>query len=267
MKRATFFRLWPTALLLLTGCGDSMPAVMRDYYNVQHEILDNMVMVVDEASAKKFNENYTNRLQKKEEVIKTRKEKVTLTNSFTAADRDAMAKLLIELDTVTLKSEAGTLDKRFRILQNRHRRLIVKLVEDKANDEMRTKTDTFTVKSKEVCPELSDLAMPEKFSATNESVGGGLGGGGMAGMAGPGGAANPGGAAGAAGAGAAGAGGEQKKKTARAVDPRANSKLGFSITCVRVGNEWQQTRRWGSGSKGIEVPLVEEGVDLIPLFP
>ena len=268
--------IWLILLVVLPGCGDTVSAVLRDYYNVEHEILDNMSLISDEDSAKKFNELCRNRLKHKEEDVDKRREKIEA-NQYTDADRKALAFEVENVEGNQLKMQIASLDTRFRILQNRQRRLIVKLTEEKAA-ELKNQGQSFKIDASSIWQNLSTIEMPEKFT---KSTGGGGGGMGMpmmppmpaGGPAGPG-AAPPGApgmpAGGPAMAGGAQAGAPQAPK-APPVDPRANQNLRFIMICERVGNGWDETRSWQSGgtvvfsNKGGGNKLEVNGIDLTPL--
>src|SRR5262249_8890143 len=95
---------WVVPLVCLAGCGDNIHAVQRDYFNVKHEILDNMMSVVDEESAKRFNLAYANRLKDKQAANKERFEKIR-NNLFSQKDREAFDVELKILNNVTLKGQ------------------------------------------------------------------------------------------------------------------------------------------------------------------
>jgi hypothetical protein len=253
MKRRTWLLL---ALVIgVPGCGDTIQAVQRDYYNVEHEVIDNMIQVADENSAKRFNDLYKGHLSKKEDANKERFDKIK-NNQFTVADQKLLDMELKALEDGALKVQISSLEYRFRQAQNRIRRLIVKVVEDKA-EEMKRQGKSFTVEAKDVCPNLSrELAMPAKFSKSEGGGGGGMppmmmqmmpGGAGPQGMPAAGPAANAG-------------GGAQAKS-----DPQANKNLNFVITCELINpGQWNENRRWKAG--GTEIGKLEvNGFDLAPL--
>jgi hypothetical protein len=255
-------------LMGIAGCGDNMSAVQRDYFNVQHEILDGMTQIVDDASAKQFNDAYKNRFQPKEELVKARKDKIE-NNLFSERDRDDNRKLVGKLLTEDLKGQADSLDFRFRVVQNRLRRLVVKLVEDKAEAE-KSRNQSFEVKSTDVCPNLTNLERGEKFTAGG-NAGGGLGGGAQMMMP----MMQPGG--GAAGNGGppmpnlnagAGAGGGGQAAAGPTVDPKANENYVFVLGYTFTGdaaNPWQQSvRAWKTGNSNISIAPIN-GIDILPL--
>lgn len=259
MKRRTW--LWLALVMIgVPGCGDTMHAVQRDYYNVEHEVIDNMIQVVDENSAKRFNDLYKGHLSKKEDANKERFDKIK-NNQFTTADQKLLDEEIRRLTDGVFNAQNHSLEYRFRQAQNRIRKLIVKAVEDKAV-EMKSQGKSFTVEAKDVCPNLSkDLAMPVKFSK-NESGGGG---GGMMPMmmqmmpqgAGPQGMPAAGGPA----ANAGGGGGAQPKS-----DPNANKNLNFVMTCELINpGQWNVTRRWKAGGTDVPSPFPVGEFDLAPL--
>jgi hypothetical protein len=254
MKRRIW--LWLALVIGVPGCGDTIQAVQRDYYNVEHEIIDNMIQIVDENSAKRFNEVYKGHLSKKEDSNKERFDKIK-NNQFTTADQKLLEMELKNLDETTLKVQISSLEYRFRQAQNRIRKLIVRVVEEKA-EEMKRQGKSFTVEAKDVCPNLSrELAMPVKFSK-NE----GGGGGGMPPMMMP--MQMPAGA-GPQGMPAAGPAGNAGGAPPAAIDPQANKNLNFVITCELINpGQWNVTRRWKSGGTDI-VRLEINGFDLAPL--
>jgi len=249
-------------VLSLTGCADNLPAVLRDYYNVQNEVIDHMVAVCDDDSAKRYNELYKNRIKPKEDQIRERLEKLNR-QQVTQTDKKIFDELHIQLETVQLKHEIGGIDSRYNKEVARIRRIIVKLTEDKA-EEMKSLDKTYEVVASQVWPNLSNLEKPDKFSSSF-SGGGGFGapkpepqGGpgmpGMPGMPGPGGMIPmmP---------GAGGGGGGINLATAN---------LTFSMLCERITQptgqkDWRITRRWRNGGTTVE-KLEVNGVNLAPLF-
>lgn len=259
---------WLCLLLTVPGCGDNIAAVLRDYYNVEHEILDNMSKIADDDSAKSFNEVCNKRLQPKEKAVNERREKIER-NQFQEADRKALALEIELLETGPLKAQITSLDARFRILQNRQRRLLVKLSEDQAA-QAKAQGQSFTIDASKNWPNLSAVELPEKLGKGPNA------GGGMAPMmpampmmppGAPGGAGPPGGAPMQMGGPAVA---EQKAPAGPAVDPKYNS-IRFVLTCERVGNGWDETRAWKLGNtvvysnKGGTKLLSPDGIDLTPL--
>ena len=256
MKRRIWF--WLALVIGVPGCGDNIQAVQRDYYNVEHEIIDNMIQIVDENSAKRFNDVYKGHLSKKEDSNKERFDKIK-NNQFTAADQKLLEMELKSLEEGMFKVQISSLEYRFRQAQNRIRKLIVKVVEEKA-EEMKRQGKSFTVEAKDVCPNLSrELAMPAKFGK-NEGGGGGMppmmmmqmpGGAGPQGMPAAGPAGNAGGAA-------------QAKS-----DPQANRNLNFVLSYDLVGQgQWQPRERiWKAGGSDVPSPYLVPGYDfdLAPL--
>jgi hypothetical protein len=258
--RSTCLRCtWPAVLLLVAGCGDNIQAVYRVYCNVQHEVLDDMMQVVDDESAKRFNTAYENRIMAKEEAVDQRKEKI-MNNLFSEADKKLTALVIEEMEAVSLKGQFDSMEARYRLTQNRIRRLIVKMVEDKAEEAKRA-DQSFTIKSGELCPNLTNMKKGAKFGKSDGGMGG-LMGGGIAPPMMPGGGQMPG-----AGPMPAmpGAGGGVAKK---AVDPQANASLEFVMECRRTddpANRWQVSRYWRAGSARIQ-ELTINGVNLVPLY-
>lgn len=260
--RSTWRSTWPAVLLLVAGCGDNIQAVYRDYCNVQHEVLDDMMQVVDDDSAKRFNTAYETRLQPKEEDVEKRKDKI-MNNLFTEADKKLTALAIEELETNSLKDQLESLDTRYRLTQRRIRRLIVKMVEDKAEEAKRA-NQSFTIKSGELCPNLTGLKKGAKFGKSEGGMGGGMapmGGGQM-----PGGGGMPpmpdmpdaGG----------GGGGKAAAKAAAKVDPNANANLEFVMECRRTedpANPWSVTRYWRAGGARIQ-ELTVNGINVVPLY-
>jgi hypothetical protein len=252
MKRRTW--CWLALLFGVPGCGDTIQAVRRDYYNIEHEVIDNMIQIVDEESAKRYNTAFKNRLKVKEEANKARFDKIQ-NNQFSEADRKILADTLIDLDANVLKLQNTSLEFRFRQAQHHIRKLIVKLAEDKA-EEMKRQGRTFTVEAKEICPNLSiSLEVPERF-VKNEGGGGGM----MPMMmnmmpAGAGPQGMPGGGGPAAGGGQA------------AGSAQANRNLNFVMTCdlIQPGQWAQPRKRWMAGAAEIPSPFNVEGFDLAPL--
>lgn len=258
---------WLAVLIGVPGCADSMAAVLRDHYNVQHEVLDNMSQIADDESAKRFNDAYRNRLKVKEDAVKERFDKIK-NNQFTEADRKILEAEILTLRGSKLKGQIESLDARFRIMQNWTRRMVVKLAEDKA-EEARKRDQSFTIKSSELCPNLAALEMPVFFNGGDlgaDSGGGGMlmmgnpmMGGGMAGIGGPPGMGGPpGGPGGQAAAAPAGP----------KLDAKANQNLQFFLECRRTedpGNRWVETRTWKSGGATI-TRLEVNGIDLVPLY-
>lgn len=255
-------------VLGIAGCGDNIAAVMRDTYNVQHEILDGMTQIVDDASAKEFNEAYKNRFQGKEEVVKARKEKIE-NNLFSEKDRADHKAAIAKAIGEDLKGQVDSLDYRFRIMQNRLRRLIVKLVEDKA-EAAKSQNQSFKVSSTDVCPNLTNLERGENF-AKGGGGGGGLGGApNMMPMMQPGGGAGPGGAGMPAMPAMNPAGGDGAKPAAAGpvVDPKANDNFVFVIECRHTGepgNPWLETRAWKAGNTTVG-PIEVNGINILPLY-
>ncbi|MCI0682282.1 MAG: hypothetical protein L0Y71_09275 [Gemmataceae bacterium] len=250
--RRTLRGFWPAFLFLAAGCGDSIQAVTRDYCNVQHEALDDMMQIVDEESAKRFNEDYENRIMPQEDAVDARHAKI-MNNLFTEADKKITALAIVELETVTLKGQFESLDTRCALTLNRLRRLAVKMVEDKAEEAKRA-NQSFTVRSNDLCPELTTKLRRGKHFAKGESGGGG----GMAPMMpGPGGAQMP------------GIGPMPGPALGWPPQPRrGNSMLSrnleFVMECRRTEdpqNPWHVTRSW----RGVQ-ELTLNGINLAPLF-
>src|SRR5262245_53271270 len=171
MKRRVW--LWLALVIGVPGCGDTIHAVKRDYYNVEHEVIDNMIQIVDENSAKRFNELYKGHLSKKEDANKERFDKIK-NNQFTSADQKLLEEEIKRLEEGTFKLQITTLEFRFRQAQNRIRKLIVRVVEEKA-EEMKRQGRSFTVEAKDVCPNLSrELAMPVRYGKDEGGGGGGM---------------------------------------------------------------------------------------------
>src|SRR5688500_11173731 len=125
--------LFAAVVLSLTGCADNLPALLRDYYNVQNEVIDHMVTVCDDDSAKRFNELYRNRIKPKEELLRLRLDKLNR-QQVTQTDKKLFDAQHIELESVKLKHEITGIDNRYMKEVARIRRLIVKLTEDKAEE-------------------------------------------------------------------------------------------------------------------------------------
>src|SRR5207247_492574 len=143
MKRRSWW--WLALFFGVPGCGDTIQAVKRDYYNIEHEVIDNMIQIVDEESAKRYNTAYKNRLKVKEEANKARFDKIQ-NNQFSEADRKILAETLNDLDTNVLKLQNSSLEFRFRQAPHHIRRLIVKLTEDKT-EEIKLQGRTFNVEA------------------------------------------------------------------------------------------------------------------------
>lgn len=257
-------RLLLAALVLsLTGCGDNLPSVLRDYYNVQNEVIDHMVTVCDDDSAKRFNELYKNRIRPKEERLRERLDKLNR-QQVTQTDKKLFDALHIELESVKFKHEITGIDNRYTKEVARIRRLIVKLTEEKA-EEMKPLDKTFEVVASQVWPNLSNLERPDKYTSSGGTGGFAApkpeaqgGGGGPPPMMMPGGGGMP--MMPMMGPGGGGGGGAH---------PAATS-LSFSMLCERVTRadgqkDWKITRRWRGGSTTVE-KLEINGVDLAPQF-
>ena len=248
---------WLVVVCGVAGCGDNMTLVVRDYYNIQHEVIDNMVYIVDEPTAKKFNKDYEVRLKVKEEAIEARREKI-INNLFVEADKVATRELIKQLDEVDLKKEIDNLDNRFRVMQNRLRRVMVKMVEDKAALG-KAGDQSFTVSSLDVCPSLTNLERGAKF-VKGINVSGLLGG--AAPMMVPG-AAGPG--------GVAPANQQAPPAAAAKMHPRVNDNFTFVIECRRTGdaaNPWEETRAWKAGSTVVNRDEINKDliIDIFPLY-
>jgi hypothetical protein len=278
MSRRPSCIAWLILLITVPGCGDNIGAILRDYYNIEHEILDNMSMITDDESAKKFNEIFDKRLKDREASITDRKEGLDRRNPG-EADKKAITLEADMLENGLLKAQIASLDSRFRILQNRQRRLLVKLTEDQA-ELAKAKGESFTIDAGKNWPNLSATAVPDKLGKSPNA--GGMGGGMMPAMmpmqppGGPGGGGPPG-AGGPAAAppgmpavGPQGAGQQQAAPAGPAVDPKYNQ-IRFILTCERIGNAWVETRAWKLGNsvvysnkEGAKL-LSPDGVDLTPL--
>lgn len=262
--RCIIRRCWPAFLLLAAGCGDSIEAVYRDYCNVQHEVLDDLTHVVDDESAKRFNTAFEARIMPKEEAVDAREEKI-LNNLFSAADKQITALSIIEMESKSLKGQLDALETRYAMTLNRLRRLIVKIAEDKA-DELKRGNQSFTIKTNELCPNLSKLRKGKHFTR-GAAPGGGLGGG-MAPMAGmPGAGPMPGGGPGGIAMPGAEKGKEQplEPKKMAFPDSNLNRDFEFILECRRTDDPqqpWAETRLW----RGAPPELTVKGINLLPKY-
>lgn len=247
-------RYWIWAILLvgLAGCGDNIAAVQRDYYNLKHEVLDNMMSVVDEESAKRFNFAYANRLKDKQNSNRERSDKIR-NNQFTQKDRDALDVELRELNEVILKGQKDSATTRLFQNLNRVRRIIVRLAEEKAAL-AKQQNQSFTIKSRELWPNMTALDCVSEFAGIGEDGGGG----GMMmpmmpmmmGKGGP-----------------PGAPAQAEAPAKEKIDPRAFQNPEFVLECRRIegpGGPWQDTPSWRFGNNTV-APLIERNVDLFPL--
>jgi hypothetical protein len=278
LKRSAVQRVvrlsWGCIALFLAGCGDNAAAIMRDFYNVQNEIIDHMVYVADEESAKKFNALCELRISPKEGALQERKEKMNK-QLVTTEDQARFAAEILAMEAGNLKAEVEGIDGRYRQQVHRIRRIIVKLAEQKMEEEKR-KDQSFVVSSSKEWPSLANLYTPAKFGADAGGMGGGAPMGAMPGGAMPGGAMPGGAMPGGAMPGGAMPGGAMPGMpggpggAGAAVSNLANKNLNFSITGDRIvqpdgTKEWKITRRWKSG--GTEVTKLEiNGVNLVPMF-
>ncbi|GEM_PF-3665993 len=254
------FRSWTWTILLIgaAGCGDNIAAIQRDYYNVKHETLDNMMRVVDENSAKRFNEVDSKRLKEKETASKERLDKIK-NNLFSQKDREAFDREYEALNTITLKGQKSSGNARLFQTLNRVRRIIVKVVSDEAV-ELKKQEQSFTIRSSKLCPNLTSLEGVGDFAGMGE--GGNTAGGGMMmlGMGGP--------------PGAPGAGQPAAQPAAAPVvekiDARAYQNFQFVLVCTKTGNPaqpWNDDPSWRVGDNKVE-PLVipiNGGINLLPL--
>jgi hypothetical protein len=248
-----YSRLMMVAMALgLTGCADDLPSVLRDYYNVQNEVIDHMVTVCDEDSAKRFNEMLKTRLKPKEDQLRERLDKLNR-QQVTQTDKKLFDELHIKLETEDFKHELGGIDTRYYKEVARIRRIIVKLAEDKA-EEMKSLDKTFEVVASQAWPNLSNLEKPDKFSSSS----------GLGGFAAPKAQADPGG--GPPGMPGGGIMGMMPGAGGGGGNNLANANLTFSMLCERIGQkDWKVTRRWRSGGTTVE-KLEINGVNLVPMF-
>ncbi|MCS7045660.1 MAG: hypothetical protein NZO58_04825 [Gemmataceae bacterium] len=247
-----------------SGCVDSMPVALRDWYNVQHEFLDTMTWVVDEDSAARYNATIKDRVRPKENAIKERRDKI-VNATYGADDKKKLVAQILELKTKTLKAEIDSLDVRLRQQQHRIRKILVKLAWDKAEEMKRSTDREFEVNAAEIWKELSNLELPAEFAAP-EGGGGGLTppGGGMVGMPGMPTMPGPGGPQ---GGGPQGGGDASTPKSE--VDPNANVNLSLFIVCrPRGGGQWEPNQViWKSGRTIVPTPLrvpKDNGIDITP---
>jgi hypothetical protein len=268
------------AFLGLAGCSDNLPAVLRDYYNVENEAIDHLVFVCDDASAKRYNDLYQNRLKPKEEEIRERLDKLNK-QQITQADQKLFADLHLSIEE-ELKGEIGGLDGRYRKEQARIRRIIVKLTEDKVEETKPVKDTSFTVEANQIWPNLSNPAAPRKFGGASDGFGANpnAGGGGQrpAGAGGPpAGMMMGGGMMGGAAGGPPGAPPGMGMPPGMGAPPGMGGPAGgsnnnptFSIHCERIVNpagqkDWRVTRRWTLGATVVD-KLEINGINLVPLF-
>jgi hypothetical protein len=249
------FRSWTWAALFvgLAGCGDNIAAVQRDYYNLKHEILDNMASVVDEESAKRFNLAYANRLKDKHTANRERSDKIR-NNQFTQKDRDALDLELKMLNDVTLKGQRTSASVRLFQTLNRIRRSIVRLTEEKAML-AKQQNQSFTIKSREFWPSMTALDCVADFAGLGQEGAGGMMMPMMPMMMGKG---PP---------GAPGAQAQEQAPPEEKIDPRAYQSPEFVLECRRIegpGGPWQDTPSWRLGNNTVP-PLIVMNVDLLPL--
>ena len=253
---------WPILLVGIVGCQDNIALVQRDYYNVKHEILDNMVKVVDENSATRFNQAHKDRLKPKEDANKERFEKIK-NNLYAKKDREDFAEEYKTLNSVTLKGQRTSGHTRLFQNLNRIRRVIVKMVDVEA-EQAKKQGQSFRIESGKLCPNMTSLDGVSDFANMGDVGNAGGGGGGMMMM--PGMMPGMGGPPGAPGAGQAAAAPAEEK-----TDPRAYQSFQFVYEGTKTGdpaNPWAVNRSWRAGSGAappLVVPINGKSIDLLPL--
>lgn len=271
MNRHTLNRiLIGLTLLGVAGCADNLPGVLRDYHNVQNEVIDHMVYVCDDDSAKAFNELYKNRIKPKEDECKERLERLNK-QQISTTDQKIFAQQHLDIEANELKGEIGGLSGRYNKEVARIRRIIVKLTEDKAEQTKASQDQTFTVEASQLWQNLSNVEIPRKF-AGNDGMGPPA-----AALAQPGG---PGGPPGAGGPMAGGMKGGPPGMMGMMGGPPGGMMGGpggggasnayFSMTCERIvtpagQKDWRVIRRWRNGNTTLE-PREVNGVNMLPLF-
>jgi hypothetical protein len=240
------YRLLLPGLLTLTlaGCADNVQAVIRDSYNVANEVTDHMAFVCDEDSALRFNELYTKRIKLKEDEIKERMERLKR-QLVTNLDAKIFAARMLDLQTRELKDEIDAIAARYYKEIARTRRIIVKLTEDKV-EENKPLDKTFTVDAAQVWPNLSALQKSVKLGEEIEGQGQG-----QAAMPDP----------------------MNMNPMGQAPPPDKNklafADISFSMHCERIVDavgqkDWRISRRWKAGNTTVD-KLEINGLNLVPL--
>jgi len=73
-------RLWPLAILILAGCGDTYTDLVKEETALANEFADSLLKVVDEKSAANVKDYYLGKIKDKVKYLKDRKDRFNKTN-------------------------------------------------------------------------------------------------------------------------------------------------------------------------------------------